>query len=199
MRKRRGTILIVFGVLLIFAAVGLVSYNLWDDKRAAESISNIMSSLENIGDNHSNAIPDYILNPEMDMPTVEIDGYKYIGTVEIPALDLKLPVMDSWSYPKMKIAPCRYTGSAYLNNMVICAHNYTSHFGRLRNVHLGDEVVFTDVADNVFRYYVGETKILPGTAVQEMTAGNWDLTLFTCTVGARARFAVRCVLNEEKN
>ncbi len=197
MRKQRGTLLIIFGILLIFAAVGLVSYNLWDDKRAAESIGSIMSSLDNKGKNNSNAIPDYILNPEMDMPTIEIDGYKYIGTVEIPALDLKLPVMDSWSYPKMKIAPCRYSGSAYLNNMVICAHNYTSHFGRLRNVHIGDEIVFTDVANNVFHYYAGETEILQRTAVEEMTVGDWDLTLFTCTVGARARFAVRCVLIEE--
>ena len=197
MRKQRGTLLIIFGILLIFAAVGLVSYNLWDDKRAAESIGSIMSSLDNQGKNDSNAIPDYILNPEMDMPTIEIDGYKYIGTVEIPALDLKLPVMDSWSYPKMKIAPCRYSGSAYLNNMVICAHNYTSHFGRLRNVHIGDEIVFTDVANNVFHYYAGETEILQRTAVEEMTVGDWDLTRFTCTVGARARFAVRCVLIEE--
>ena len=30
--------------------------------------------------------PDYILNPEMDMPEKEVDGQKYIGVLRIPAL-----------------------------------------------------------------------------------------------------------------
>ena len=34
------------------------------------------------------------------------------------------------------------------------------------------------------------------TSVQEMTDGDWDLTLFTCTVGGKSRVTVRCVLAE---
>ena len=33
---------------------------------------------------------------------------------------------------------------------------------------------------------------LPGTAIQEMEAGDWDLTLFTCDAGGTARVTVRC-------
>ena len=33
------------------------------------------------------------------------------------------------------------------------------------------------------------------TAVEEMESGDWDLTLFTCTVGGRTRVAVRCALS----
>lgn len=39
-------------------------------------------------------IPDYILDPDREMPTVEIDGNTYIGTLDIPSLELSLPVMS---------------------------------------------------------------------------------------------------------
>ena len=142
-------------------------------------------------------IPDHILNPKMDMPTQEVDGHKYIGRIDIPVLDISLPVMDSWSYENLKTAPCRYKGSAYLNNMILAAHNYTKHFGPIRRLLPGDEVIFTDVGGNIFDYSVAELEQLEGTDVDEMEAGEWDLTLFTCTLGGQYRITVRCVRNEE--
>ena len=198
MRNRCGSILMFCGLLLVAAALVLTGYNFWDNYRAEVAVNNVLSEIEQLrkSDDNKDAqgeiIPDYLLNPEMDMPAVEIDGYRYIGTVTIPAFELELPVMESWSYPQMKIAPCRYTGSVYLNNMVIAAHNYTSHFGRLKNMQTGDDVIFTDMDGNIFRYKVAELKSLPGTAVEEMTSGDWDLTLFTCTISGQARFTVRC-------
>lgn len=137
-------------------------------------------------------IPDYILNPEMDMPEEEVDGQKYIGVLKIPVLSLELPVISEWSYPSLRIAPCRYAGSAYLNSMVIAAHNYYSHFGYLKDLSPGDEVTFTDVDGNIFRYEVSALEILSPFAVEEMTNGDWDLTLFTCTVGGQSRVTIRC-------
>ena len=131
------------------------------------------------------------------MPTETVDGNAYIGVLELPSLELKLPVLSEWSYSGLKLAPCRYAGSAYLNNMVIAAHNYSTHFGYLGNLAQGDEVVFTDVDGNVFRYQVLEVETLSPFAVEEMTDGDWDLTLFTCTISGRSRVTVRCALTEE--
>jgi sortase A len=76
--------------------------------------------------------------------------------------------------------------------MVIAAHNYKTHFGRLRELQLGDEIQFTDVDGNKFLYTVEELEILSPTAVEEMTDSGWALTLFTCTIGGKTRVAVRC-------
>lgn len=138
-------------------------------------------------------IPDYILNPNMDMPAVEINGHRYIGIVTIPALDLELPIMEDWDYVKLKIAPCRYKGSVYTNTLIVAAHNYTTHFGRLKNLQAGDSVIFTDIDGNVFRYSVVYLETLAKTAVTEMESGEWDLTLFTCTIGGKTRVTVRCM------
>lgn len=136
--------------------------------------------------------PDYLLNPEMDMPELKVDGRQYIGVLKIPSLKLQLPIMGEWSYPKLRTAPCRYVGSVYQNNMVICGHNYDRHFGRLKTLKIGAEVDFTDAEGNVFRYKVVELETLKPYAVNQMKSGDWDLTLFTCTIGGRTRVTVRC-------
>lgn len=86
----------------------------------------------------------------------------------------------------------RYWGSAYRDDLVIAAHNYTRHFGSLKNVSVGDDVRFTDVDGNVFSYLVSEVEQLNPAAVEELETGDWALTLFTCTLGGQYRVVVRC-------
>lgn len=212
MSKRVGVILLSLGLLLVLAAFLFVGYNLWDDRRAEASVEGVLDQLlEKIPDaptspstpsnppistpsgGQEQTLPDWQLDPNREMPAVEIDGYRYIGTVNIPSISRELPVMETYSLKQMKKAPCRYAGSVYLGNMVICAHNYVSHFGRLKNLAPGDEVIFTDMDGNVFSYTVSKVETLAGKAVEEMKTGDWDLTLFTCNASGRSRITVRCV------
>lgn len=84
----------------------------------------------------------------------------YIGILEIPSLDLSLPVMNEWSYPNLKIAPCRYSGSAYTGNFTIAGHNYSTHFGPVRNIDIGAQIIFTDVKGRSFYYEVKAVETL---------------------------------------
>lgn len=200
---RKGRICIALGLLLIVTAACMTGYNLWDDARASASASEgyerleaLIPKAEAVWQPTNNAeevwYPDYVLNPDMEMPAIEIDGNEYIGTLEIPALELSLPVLSEWSYPNLKLAPCRYTGSVYKDNMIIAAHNYTRHFGNLKELAIGDTVLFTDSDGNVFSYAVSELEQLLPTAIEEMQSGDWALSLFTCTVGGQYRVVVRC-------
>ena len=198
MKANRGTILMTIGLLLLAAALFLAGYNIWDEHRAEGSAQQVLDQLVSETPQPEplapeEPTPEYILHPEMDMPTVEIDGSRYIGRVTIPALGLELPVMSQWSYPNLKIAPCRYQGSAYTGDLIIAGHNYRTHFGPLKNLRVGDAVLFTDADGNQFRYTVAQVETLAKTAVEEMAAGDWDLTLFTCTLGGQTRVTVRCV------
>ena len=192
------------GILCLLAAFCLTAYNIWSDAQAGETADSALRQMKQFQEDtvqdtvnpSEEEIPDYILNPEMDMPTQEIDGQDYIGTLVIESLGLSLPIISEWSYPRLQIAPCRYAGSAYLDNMVIAAHNYKSHFGHLKNLSQGDTVTFTDIDGNVFNYQVVEIETLSPYSIQEMTSGDWDLTLFTCTIGGQARVAIRCACVE---
>lgn len=204
--RKKSAICTVIGCLLLAAAFGITIYNILDNRRAGMAVKATAEQLEEIIPRNTpndaeqtmpvaeEDIPDYVLNPEMDMPVVQVDGYDYIGTLELPTLGLTLPVMSDWDYPRLKIAPCRYAGSAYQGDLVIAAHNYTNHFGTLKNLKIGDRITFTDSDGNIFSYSVAEIETLDPYAVEDMRSGDWDLTLFTCTVGGQSRVTVRCEL-----
>jgi sortase A len=126
------------------------------------------------------------------MAEVKINGYNYIGYLSIPALELELPIMSSWSYRQLKIAPCRYSGSLRGEDLVLMAHNYSRHFGKISKLNEGDTISFTDVDGVVTYYQVAAMDILEPTAVEVMTSGEFDLTLFTCTYGGGSRVTVCC-------
>ena len=202
--NKRGLVCITVGISLLLTSLGLTGYNIVDERRAGESASLAYDLLRGQAldpgelELPEGLIPAYQVSPEVLMREVEIDGHAYIGYISLPTLELELPVMSEWSYPKMKIAPCRYWGSVYLDNMVIAAHNYVDHFGRLSSLSVGEPVRFTDVDGNVFEYTVSELLELKPDQTLEMVKGlDWDLTLFTCNTSGRQRLTVRCVRVEE--
>ena len=199
-RKKKGTWLMTGGLLLIAAALFLACFNLWDERRATNSAGEALRELEAVRPEEAEAtepgeaeIPAYLLDPGREMPAVEVDGGRYIGVLEVPSLGLELPVMETWSYPNLRVAPCRYSGSAYQDDLIIAAHNYQAHFGSLKYLQVGDTVTFTDMDGNEFSYEVALMETLMPTALEEMEAGGWDLTLFTCTPGGASRCTVRCI------
>ena len=129
---------------------------------------------------------------QREMPTMELNGYDYIGVLEAPSLELTLPVMEQWDYERLKISPCRFAGNVYEDNLVICAHNYSQHFGPLKYVPLGTEIRFTDAEGNLFRYAVSSFDTVGPNDVERMITGDWDLTLFTCNTSGQTRCAIRC-------
>ena len=204
-KAMKGKILTGVGLLLIAAALLLTVYNIRESDRAGSESEEMVVRLESLTADlperleteKKELVPEYVKNPEMEMPTVEVNGQECVGMIEIPALGLKLPVISEWSDAKLKKAPCRYSGSAYLKNMIIAGHNYRTHFSGIKRLNPGDSVVFTDADGNVFSYEVAEIETVGGYDIEKMEAGDWDLTLFTCTNKGKARAAVRCREIEE--
>lgn len=206
MRNKSGLVFMAAGALLVALAIGLTAYNIQDGNRAAADVARAAKELRVRTDEIARielpdfVIPAYEIDPRVEMPVVEIEGRGYVGYISIPSQDLELPVINECTDKNMRIAPCRYYGSAYMNNLVIAAHNYTNHFGRLGSVMVGDPVEFTDVDGNRFRYTVTDLEqLLPGQTVDMVGySEDWDLTLFTCTISGRQRLTVRCSLIEEE-
>ncbi len=208
-RRRKGTLFIVLGLLLISGAVGLTLYNVWDAWRAGKESETILEELEEDMEKETDGTP---AAPSMNrftretapaMPLQTIDGYDYIGILEIPDQGIRLPVMNTWDYTRLKISPCRYSGSYFTDDLVICAHNYASHFSPIKWIGIGTDVYFITVDQVVYHYTVSNRETVQPTAIEEMirnqnNAGEdgvnsqWDLTLFTCNTGGQTRCAVRC-------
>jgi len=183
----------VLGAALLLAALALLLWNRKEDSAAGKAAQAVLPQMVNrIGEPEREEEAAYPDPYDPAMTETEIDGYGYIGYLSISSLNLELPVMAQWDYDRLKIAPCRYTGSTKRDDLVICAHNYTKHFGPIRNLVPGDQVVFTDMDGVVWEYAVAAVDILSPSAMEDMTAGEYDLTLFTCTYGGQSRVTVRC-------
>lgn len=192
MRNKLGTICMILGTVLILAALSLFLWNRREAEQAGEAAADILPQVvEQIAETAAEApAPPDPFDPTMT--ETEIDGYMYIGYLSIPALGLELPVMSEWDYNRLNIAPCRYSGSTKTDDLVIAAHNFAQHFGGLSGLTGGEQVIFVDMDNVVSTYTVVAVEILAPTAVEEMTNGEYDLSLYTCTYGGRSRVTVRC-------
>ena len=202
-RRGRGTFLILAGILLLCAAIALILYNRWDSDRAGKASADILDQMEETMSENAEAegvtlrLPNFTEKPEQIMPTMEIDGYQYIGIIEIPSINRRLPVMEVWDYDRLKISPCRYSGSYFSNDLVICGHNYERHFSPIKGLDIGADVYFITADNVVYHYVVSNRQTVEPTSVDEMinnTDQDWQLSLFTCNTGGQTRCAVRCQL-----
>lgn len=208
MRNKLGTALMVCGVLLILGALALFSFNQQEAAEAAKSSEDVLPQLLMANENKTPpqspeelGTPEELLSPEeLVMTEVTINGRSYIGYLTIPALELELPIISQWTYNGLRYSPCRYAGTLKGNDLVLMAHNYPNHFGRISTLHEGDTVYFTDMDNYTVQYRVVALDVLEPTAVDEMTAGEYDLTLFTCTYRGSTRVTVYCdrIKNDNK-
>lgn len=211
MKNKVWKILFVTGTMLILSALFLCLYNYRQSNNAYDRSQEILAELKNeIPQSPENA-EDHI-KPEEDLfkeyeestitesSPIEIDGQYYCGYVTLPSLGLELPVLNEWSYPNLKIAPCRYSGSAQNNDLIIAAHNYSRHFGQIKDLTDGDAVIFTGCNGVQYYYSVSYTEYIDGYNVDKMLDSDgsaWDMTLFTCTLSGQSRVTVRAQQEHE--
>ena len=189
MAKRIGVLCIILGFCCLFSAVGLIAYNQMEEKSAEAASAAMLHNVQQITETEGKApAAEY----PAEMPTVDVDGNPCIGMLSIPVLELELPVISEWDYDRLKIAPCRQYGSTKTDDLVIAAHNYASHFGRLAQLRTGDLLTFTDMDAETILYGVVTVDVLEPTAVDTVKDSEFDLVLYTCTYGGENRVAVFC-------
>lgn len=202
MRKLIGWSLTVLGILMVLAAAGITASYLRTQAQAGDRAAQVMDTLlqqlptrpaEAPTEGTASLPPAETLRP---MAETVIDGVAYIGYVEIPTLGLTLPVISQSTEANLDIAPCRYYGSVFQNNLVIGGHSYARHFGYISSLRYGDAVIFTDVEGNTYRYTVADMERLQPYEGEYLCSGEWELSLYTCTTGGGARIVVRCTQDQ---
>lgn len=196
--NKKGLIFVFIGVLCIITALAFFIHNSEETHNAYEVSERITDKLRTqIADNMQSS--DNILptdNPNREMPAVRIEGERYTGILEIPALGIELPIAESFDYATLQQTPCIYSGSVYKDNLVIAAHNYDVHFGRISSLGFGYDVIFTDTENNRYAFKTVNIETLNPNQntelIEKKSKNDWDLTLFTCNYSGAQRIVVRC-------
>ena len=206
MPKKTGIAIVAVGAVLILSALLLFFHNRQEDVQAGQEAENLLENVEAVIETKRIKAPVTSKQPDAapsampldpQMPVVMLDGYEYVGYVEIPVLGLKLPVMSEWDYNRLKLAPCRQFGSSRTDDLVIAAHNYESHFGYLYQLELGDQVIFTDMDGIENLYEVTGLDTLNPIEVDAVQNSGHDLVLYTCTYEGKTRVTVFCDRKKE--
>lgn len=123
-------------------------------------------------------------------------GFGVLGTIEIPATNLKYPVLEKVTKSSIEAAVARlYPSSGELNepyNTVIIGHNYRNglFFSNNKKLNNGDKIYITDNDGNKMTYTIYnkfETTPEDTSFYQRDTGGVSEITLSTCTDDSSAR------------
>ena len=198
MKSKFGWIIMMAGLLCMAAALAVFLHNRFESQHAQTESAKIVAELSEQISAESEAQSETFPtdNPDRSMPELTVQDARYAGILAIPELDLELPVLASFDYDSLQVTPCLYSGTIYRKNMVIGAHNYDAHFGRISDLRIGSEVNFTDVENNTYHCEVVSLEMLKPNQNDILTEkqheNDWEITLFTCNYSGTERITVRC-------
>ena len=139
-------------------------------------------------------------NEELKVQECIIDGksYEVVAVLYIPTLDIEYPVLSSTSKELLKVALNKYWGPNpnRPGNFCILGHNFNDEkfFGKLHKIQKGEVVQLTDMYGVTLQYYVYDTYIVDPDntdCTSQLTNGDTEITLITCTKDFRKRFVVK--------
>ena len=133
-----------------------------------------------------------------------LNGYKVIGLIKIPAINLEYPILDmEISNPEeakapMKLAIIKYWGGEVngYGNLSLAGHNNYNGtmFGKTKNLKVGDIVELTDLNNQTIQYQIYDIfKTDPNdvTILETKDKTIREVTLITCTNGNRERLILK--------
>ena len=125
-------------------------------------------------------------------------GYKVIGFIEIPKIDVKYPILSETSDESLKVSVTRFNKANIneIGNFAIAGHNNLSGtmFGKNKKLQNGDIIRLTDLKKNTVEYEVFDKySIDPNdiSCVEVVKPGTREVTLLTCTNGIRKRLVIK--------
>lgn len=135
---------------------------------------------------------------------VEMNGYKVIGIVKIPKIDIEYPILDIDTYnpeetkEPMKISIVKYWGKQVndYGNLSIAGHNNYSGtmFGKTKKLVIGDIVELTDLKKQTIQYEIYDIFVTDPndvTILQTTDESVREVTLITCTNGNKERLILK--------
>lgn len=128
----------------------------------------------------------------------ELKGYKIVGIIKIPKIDLKYPILEKTTVESLNVSITKFWGNEIneIGNVTLAGHNNFSGvmFGRIKKLVVGDIIELTDTQNVTLQYEVFETKIIDPndiSCILPIEEGRREVTLITCENGKANRFIVK--------
>lgn len=172
MIKKLSTIIFLFGFILIIGSGILVMKDYLNTKNQNhELIQELYEKMPNI----QNGI---ILNIHDEMPIVELNNNNYVGIIEIPKYNRKLPIQATWQPNKLKQYPSVYLGSVYDGSLIIGGNDTRNQFDFMKAISEEDTIIITDMKGNRYSYIIDEIEITKDVSTKHLISNEHHFILF---------------------
>ena len=203
-----------FAFLISIICVCLLSsyyiYAEYDRTKSEEVSQEILAEIDNTI-NQDDGILRVALEADTQEQNVEIqetESNKYVtqsgatytteAVLNIPSLGINYPVLSDTSEELLKISLNKFWGPSpnTVGNYCIVGHNYKNKkmFGKLADIKNGDIVELTDNSGKTIKYAVYNKYVVNPEDVactSQLTNGNKEVTLITCTNYGKQRLVVK--------
>ena len=185
----------------------LANMNITEDTTVADSnvLIAVLDDAEQTEELNSNTEAEEIKNANKTVQTTQ-SGYRYstIATINIPKISVEYPILDGETdsveetEALLKISPTKFWGPEpnEVGNFCIVGHNYRNSrfFSKVPTLENGDIIKITDLAGQTINYRVYNKYEVDPTDVSctsQLTNGNKEITLITCTNDSQHRVIVK--------
>ena len=187
----------IFYALLMVAIVviGMIIYKYICESVNEKESQDAITAFSNI---------DFSENVEESEKQLEYKGYKIIGIVKIPKINIEYPILDigdidpESAKSPMKISIIKYWGENVndYGNLSIAGHNNKSGtmFGKTKNLTNGDIVELTDLKGQTIQYSIYSIFVTDPNDVSILLPKEEkirEVTLITCTNGNKQRLILK--------
>ncbi len=206
------TVILVIVIVAIVGLLGFLAYDYYQNyiitKDTSDFVDNFQGDLTDgeatddgttasTDENPFDQIQDATTggNGSSTKPTYK--GFGVLGTIEIPAINLKYPVLEKVTKKSIETSVAFLYGAG-LNqpgNSVIIGHNYRNglFFSNNKKLNVGDKIYITDNSGTKLTYTIYnkfETTPEDTSFYQRDTGGKPEVTLSTCTDDSKARLII---------
>ena len=186
--KNKKSVFVVSGVLLIGLALILLfswQFNISSSKQKADSYIDTIFSLI---PTPTAGIPEERQNNKMAV--LSLDGTDFAGVIEMPRFSSLLPVCANWG--NLTKTPSVFDGSIYDGTLKIGATTQEGQYDFYREISVGDEVFFTDMEGNRYRYEITSLRYEKHADAESLVKEDAALTLFIKNIHAFEYLIVFC-------
>ena len=189
------TALLVIIIVGIIGLLGYLGYTFFQksviDKESGDFVDTFLeeTSDDRTGDGDVGNL-DVDETPVSSTGTRKYKGYDVVGTIEIPATNVKYPILDSVTKGSIEAAVAvMWPANPTLNkpgNVVIAGHNYRNglFFSNNKRLNSGDKIYITDLEGTRLSYTIYdkfETTSEDTRYIYRNTNGAREISLSTCT------------------
>ena len=177
MRGKRLTLgLLILGVMLIIGSVGYYAWMRYSVKENAADAKKTVDKMYTLMPELTNGVPDERSNTTMS--SLEIDGDSFVGIIEVPVYESKLPIYASWDTDKLNRFPCRFFGSVYNKTLMIGGSENDGQFDFITQISLGDSVCITDTMGVRYTFQVSSIRRCKDISADKLLSEESSLIFF---------------------